>query len=212
MKLYTYYRSSSSFRVRIALNWKGIAYQPAFVHLAKGEQNEAGHLARNPQGLVPVLDDGGTVVAQSVAIIEYLEEKFPAKPLLPKDPAGRAQVRSLVNLIACDIQPLNNLKVLKYLAGPLKQPKAAVDDWYRHWIALNFAALEEKVARLGQGYCFGGGVTMADCFFIPQIWNARRFDTDLSPFPLLLKVEEALYQLPAFEKAKPENQPDFEKP
>ncbi|HXV73313.1 MAG TPA: maleylacetoacetate isomerase [Sphingomonadales bacterium] len=211
MKLYTYYRSSSSFRVRIALNWKGIPYEPVFVHLAKGEQQAPGHLRRNPQGLVPVLEDGDTMITQSVAILEYLEEKYPQRPLLPKGTADRAHVRSLVQLIACDIQPLNNLKVLKYLKDPLGQSQAAIDAWYRHWITQNFNALEARVNEWGKDYCFGAAVTMADCLFIPQIWNARRFAADLSAFPALLKVEEALYKLPAFDKARPENQPDFEK-
>lgn len=208
MKLYTYWRSSSSFRVRIALNWKGIAYQPVFVHLAKGEQLKDEHLSVNPQGLVPVLEHDGAVITQSTAIIEYLEEKFPGKPLLPKDAATRAEVRSLVNLIACDIQPLNNLKVLKYLKKPLGHGDAEVKAWYNHWISLNFAALEQRIAKVGGGYSFGGEVTMADAYLIPQMWNARRFDCDLKPFPNLGRVEDALYKLAAFDKARPENQPD----
>lgn len=211
MKLYTYFRSSSSFRVRIALNYKGIRYEPVFVHLAEGQQREKAHLGRNPQGLVPVLDDDGVIITQSVAIIEYLEETQALPALLPKDPVARARVRTMVNLIACDIQPLNNLKVLKYLNDPLGHSKEEIDDWYRHWIGLNFIALEALVAEHGKGYCFGGTVTMADCFFIPQIWNAWRFDADLSAFPNLLKIEEALYKLDAFEAAKPENQPDAPK-
>jgi len=211
MKLYTYYRSSSSFRVRIALNWKGIAYQPVFVHLARGEQGRAEHLKRNPQGLVPVLEDGEALLTQSTAIIEYLEEKFPQKPLLPKGPAERAKVRSLVNLIACDIQPLNNLKVLKYLKDPLGHTEEEVAGWYRHWIEVNFKALEARVREWGEGYCFGEAVTMADAYLVPQMWNAHRFKCDLAPFPNLVRVEEALYRLPAFDQARPENQPDFEK-
>lgn len=208
MKLYTYYRSSSSFRVRIALNFKGLPYQAVFVHLAKGEQTGEAHLKRNPQGLVPVLEDGDFTISQSVAIIEYLEETRPEPPLLPKGALARAQVRAMVNLIACDIQPLNNLKVLKYLNDSMGHTKAEIDDWYRHWIALNFTALEALVADQGKGYCFGDTVTMADVYFIPQIWNARRFDADLSAFPNLLKIEAALYKLDAFDAAMPENQPD----
>lgn len=211
MKLYTYYRSSSSFRVRIGLNLKGIPYQPVFVHLAEGKQREADHLSRNPQGLVPVLEDGDVTIGQSVAIFEYLEETHPKPPLLPADPVERAVVRQMVNLVACDIQPLNNLKVLKYLNYPMGHPKEEIDNWYRHWIGLNFTALEALVAGHGKGYCFGDTVTMADCFFIPQIWNARRFGTDLSGFPNLLKIEAALYKLEAFDKALPENQPDAPK-
>jgi len=211
MKLYGYFRSSSSFRVRIALNVKGIEHEHVFVHLAEGQQREKDHLERNPQGLVPVLDDNGTIIIQSVAIIEYLEETRPEPALLPKDPVDRARVRAMVNLIACDVQPLNNLKVLKYLSNELGHSKDEVSDWYRHWISLNFTALEALVAEYGQSYCFGGTVTMADCFFIPQIWNARRFDTDLSAFPGLLEIEQALYKLDAFDKALPENQPDAPK-
>lgn len=208
MKLYTYYRSSSSFRVRIALNFKGLSYQPVFVHLAKGEQTGEAHLKRNPQGLIPVLEDGDFTISQSVAIIEYLEETRPEPPLLPKGALARAQVRAMVNLIACDIQPLNNLKVLKYLKDPMGHSKAEIDDWYRHWIALNFTALEALVADQGKGFCFGDTVTMADVYFIPQIWNARRFDADVSAYPNLLEIEAALYKLDAFDAAKPENQPD----
>lgn len=208
MKLYTYFRSSSSFRVRIGLNLKGIAYEPVFVHLAEGKQRAEDHLARNPQGLIPVLEDGEVTIGQSTAIFEYLEETHPKPALLPTDPVERAVVRQMVNLVACDIQPLNNLKVLKYLNNELGHSKEEIDTWYRHWITLNFAALEALVMEHGKGYCFGSTVTMADCFFIPQIWNARRFDTDLSGFPNLLKIETALYKLEAFDKALPENQPD----
>lgn len=210
MKLYTYWRSSSSFRVRIALNWKGIAYQPVFVHLAKGEQLKGEHLKVNPQGLVPVLEDGGAVITQSTAIIEYLEEKHPGKPLLPKGTEVRAEVRSLVNLIACDIQPLNNLKVLKYLKNALGHGEDEIKAWYNHWISLNFAALEKRIAKVGRRYSFGDQVTMADAYLVPQMWNARRFDCDLKPFPGLRRIEDALYQLAPFDRARPENQPDAE--
>jgi len=208
MKLYTYFRSSSSFRVRIAMNFKGIAYEPVFVQLVEGKQRDPAHLARNPQGLVPVLEDGAKTIAQSVAIIEYLEETHPAPALLPNSPLDRARVRQMVNLIACDIQPLNNLKVLKYLKKPLDHSEDEIKTWYNHWITLNFAALERLVQKYGGTYCFGGQVTMADVFFIPQIWNARRFNANLDDFPKLRRIEEALYKLPAFDKARPENQPD----
>lgn len=211
MKLYTYFRSSSSFRVRIALNLKGLNYKPVFVHLVKGQQREPTHLARNPQGLVPVLEDGNKVISQSVAIIEYLEETYPAPHLLPNAPEDRARIRQMVNLIACDIQPLNNLKVLKYLKHPLGHSQEEITAWYNHWITLNFTALENLVQKCGGTYCFGGEVTMADVFFIPQIWNARRFQTNLDPFPKLRKIEQALYKLKAFDAARPENQPDAPK-
>jgi len=208
MKLYTYFRSSSSFRVRIALNVKDIDYEPVFVHLVKGEQAGEAHLKRNPQGLVPVLEDGDFMVSQSVAIVEYLEETHPEPPLLPPDPKARAEVRRLVDLIACDIQPLNNLKVLKYLKDPLGHTQEEISLWYNHWISHNFRALETLVGEKGGQYCFGDKVTMADVFLIPQMWNANRFNCDLTPFPTLLEIQEQLYKLEAFDSARPENQPD----
>ena len=208
MKLYTYYRSSSSFRVRIALNLKGIAYQPVFVHLVRGEQAGAEHLKRNPQGLVPVLEDGDFTISQSLAIIEYLEETHPEPALLPSRAKDRAEVRRMVSLIACDIQPLDNLKVLKYLKDPLGHSQEEIGIWYNHWISLNFKALEQLVKNKGGGHCFGECVTMADVFLIPQMWNANRFKCDLSEFPSLLAIQRRLYKLEAFDQARPENQPD----
>jgi len=210
MKLYTYYRSSSSFRVRIALNLKGIAYEPVLVNLVKAEQQGPEHLKRNPQGLVPVLEDGDFTISQSAAIIEYLEETRLEPALLPKNPKDRAEVRRMVNLIACDIQPLNNLKVLKYLKDPLGASQEEIGIWYNHWISLNFKALETLVKAKDGQYCFGDQVTMADIFLIPQMWNANRFNCDLSPFPALVAIQERLYQLEAFDQARPENQPDAE--
>lgn len=210
MKLYTYFRSSSSFRVRIALNYKGIKWTPEYVHLVKGEQRSDDHLARNPQGLVPVLEDEGELITQSHAIIEYIEDLYPEPALLPSAPLDRARVRAMVNLIASEMQPKNNLEVMKYIKDPLGHDQADVDTWYRHWVVKGFTAMEELVNRYGgeDGYCFGNTVTMADLFLVPQIWNAKRFNVDMSQFPSLSKVEAKLYKIAAFENARPENQPD----
>lgn len=211
MKLYTYFRSSAAFRVRIALGLKGLEYEPQFVHLAEGAQTSAEYLARNPQGLIPLLeaDDGG--LSQSLAIIEYIDETHPEPPLLPADPVGRARVRAMAQLIACDIHPLNNLRIMKYLGGPMGQSDEDIAVWYRHWIAEGFGALEELVEQYGAegGYCYGGGITMVDCLLVPQVWNARRFDTDMSVFPRLEDIDARLQKVEAFRAAAPENQPDF---
>lgn len=214
MKLYTYFRSSAAFRVRIALGLKGLDYDPVFIHLAEGGQRSAAYLEQNPQGLIPALETGGGIFGQSLAIIEYLEETHPQPPLLPGDPLDRARVRAMAGLIASDIHPLNNLRVMKYLGGPMGQGEEAIAVWYRHWIAEGFGALEELVARYGggspgSGYCFGGSVTMADCLLVPQMWNARRFQCDLRPFPGLVDIDARLQQIDAFRAAAPENQPDF---
>lgn len=212
MKLYTYFRSSSSFRVRIALNLKGLDYDPAFIHLVKGEQKTADYQGVNPQGLVPALEVDGDVLSQSIAIIEYLEDCYPDTPLLPMGALARARVRSMVNLVTAEIQPLNNISVLHYLKSPLGHDQAAVDKWYDHWVKRGFTALEEMTKRYGgrDGFCYGGAVSMADVFFYPQIWNARRFNCDISGFPNLLRIEEKLSKVEAFIKASPENQPDAE--
>ena len=210
MKLYTYFRSSSSFRVRIALNLKGLPYEPEFVHLVKGEQKSSDYLGLNPQGLIPALEVDGDILSQSIAIIEYLEDCYPATPLLPMGALARARVRSMVNLVTAEIQPLNNIAVLNYLKSPLGHEQAEVDKWYEHWVNRGFSALEEMVSRYGgrDGFCYGGDVTMADVFFYPQIWNARRFNCDVSKFPNLLQIEDRLAKIDAFKKASPENQPD----
>jgi maleylacetoacetate isomerase len=214
LKLYTYWRSSAAFRVRIALNLKGLAYESVPRHLVRdgGEQHAPGYLALNPQGLVPALDHDGTLVTQSLAICEYLEEIHPEPRLLPGNAAGRAQIRAMALAVACDIHPLNNLRVLMYLRGELSQPDEAVNRWARHWIAKGFAALEQWIERFsGDGrHCHGSSVTLADVFLLPQVFNARRVQLDLAPYPRLAAVAAQLEALPAFAAARPEVQPDAE--
>ena len=210
MKLYTYFRSSAAYRVRIALNLKGVSHEAVPVDLRPGAHRQADYLARNPQGLIPALEDGGTVIAQSLAIIEYLEETHPLPPLLPRAPLDRARVRSIALAVACDIHPLNNLRVLNYLRSPLGQDESAVDTWYRHWIAEGFRALEQeaKRARSDGRHMFGGEVTLADVCLVPQMFNARRFKCTLDPFPTLRAIGAHLETLPAFARAAPDAQPD----
>jgi maleylacetoacetate isomerase/maleylpyruvate isomerase len=214
MRLFTYFRSSAAYRVRIALNLKGVDYEQVPKHLLRsgGEHRMEGYLELNPQGLVPALEHGGRVFGQSLAIIEYLEEVRPEPALLPSDPADRALVRSMAFGIACDIHPLNNLRVLNYLKGPLGQDQAAVDAWYRHWIADGFRGLEELARRhSGDGrHLFGRTVTLADVLLVPQVYNARRFRCDLGPYPTLVAISAHLESLPAFAAARPEAQPDAE--
>ena len=205
MILHGYWRSSASYRVRIALNWKGLDVAHNAIDLRTGAHHNADYLAVNPQGLVPCLVDGPAALSQSLAIIEYLEETHPTPPLLPADPVGRARVRSAALAIACDIHPVNNLRILKYLRDELKQPESAVDAWIRHWLAEGMAPLE---AIAGTPYMFGEAVTMADLCLVPQLYNARRFAVDLTPYPRLTAIEARLLALPAFDKARPENQPD----
>jgi maleylacetoacetate isomerase len=210
MKLYTYFRSSAAYRVRIALNLKGVTHEAVPIDLRPGAHRQPDYLARNPQGLVPALEDGGTVIAQSLAIIEYLEEIHPRPPLLPRTPVDRARVRSLALAVACDIHPLNNLRVLNYLRAPLGLDPSAVDAWYRHWIAEGFRALEEEAKRSsGDGrHMFGGEVTLADVCLVPQMFNARRLHCDLEPFPILRAICAHLDTLPAFARAAPDAQAD----
>ncbi len=211
MRLYTYYRSSAAFRVRIALNLKGLRYDPQFVHLAKGEQRGAEYLALNPQGLVPALVDDGKLLTQSLAIIEYLEETHPSPPLLPKDSLGRARVRSLALLIACEIHPLNNQRTLNYLVKELGLSEEEKDGWYRHWIQDGMAKLEADLARGRDGkFCHGDAPGMADCCLVPQVFNAQRFNCDLSHAPRVLRIFEQCMQLEAFQRAQPSRQPDAE--
>lgn len=213
MKLYTYFRSSAAFRVRIALNLKGLACEPAFVHLAKGEHLQPAFAKVNPQGLLPALEVDGALLAQSIAIMEYLQEVHPQPPLLPQDPLARARVRSLSLIVACEIHPLNNPRVLKYVKNTLGHSQDEIDVWYRHWIADGLAKLEAELARPGTGrHCHGDAPTMADCCLVPQIFNAQRFKSDLKPYPKVMRVFEACMQLDAFERAQPSKQPDAESP
>ncbi|KAA0010235.1 maleylacetoacetate isomerase [Billgrantia pellis] len=209
--LYGYFRSSAAYRVRIALNLKGLAYEQAPVNLVKGEQRSEDNLARNPQGLVPVLvTDDSTQLTQSLAICEYLDEHHPEPPLLPADAEGRARVRSLAQLIACEIHPLNNLKVLKYLVRELKVDDDAKLAWYRHWIAEGFSALEARLANEpGTGtFCHGDTPTLADICLVPQVFNAERFECDLSAYPTLQRITKRCRELEAFARAAPGEQPD----
>lgn len=211
MKLYTYFRSSAAFRVRIALNLKGLEYEPAFVHLPRGEHRAQAYGSLNPQALLPTLEDGGRLLTQSLAILEYLEETHPAPALLPKDPFERARVRSLAMLVACEIHPLNNLRVLQHLKRVLGQNEEQVNAWYRHWIADGLARLEADLARPGTGlYCHGNLPTLADCCLVPQVFNAQRYQCDTSAYPTVMRVFAACMQLAAFDRAQPAKQPDAE--
>jgi maleylacetoacetate isomerase/maleylpyruvate isomerase len=210
VKLYTYFRSSAAFRVRIALNLKRISYEPVFVHLAKGEHRQPEYAGVNPQALLPtlVLDDG-TRLNQSLAIIEYLDEVQRTPALLPEEAKARARVRSLSHLIACEIHPLNNLRVLQHLKRALGQTQEQIDAWYRYWIADGLAKLEAELASKNR-FCHGDAPTMADCCLVPQIFNAKRYNSDLSPFPITMRVFEECMKLEAFDRAQPSKQPDAE--
>jgi len=212
MELYTFFRSSAAFRVRIALNLKGLAYTARPVHLRKGEHRDPAYLAHNPQGLLPTLVVDGHPLTQSLAILEYLEERHPEPPLLPGDALGRARVRALADLVACEIHPLNNLRTLEYLRTQLGQDEAGIATWYRHWIAEGLAKLEAALAHDGGAgaFCHGDAPTIADCCLVPQIFNARRFDSDLSPYPTTMGIFDACMKREAFQRAAPGAQPDAE--
>jgi maleylacetoacetate isomerase len=211
VQLYTYFRSSAAYRVRIALNLKGLTPEMVSIHLQKegGLNKKPEYRAVNPQMRVPALRlDSGEVLTQSLAIIEYLDEVVPEPPFLPRDPVARAKVRALAQLIACDIHPLNNTSPLRYLKYELGQDQAKIDRWYHHWILEGFEALE---AIVGPGpYTFGSIVTLADICLVPQVYNARRLKVPLDRFPKLVAIDAACAKLAAFERARPENQPDAE--
>ena len=214
IRLYNYFRSSASYRVRIALNFKGLAYDYTPVHLVKGggQQLAPSFRALNADSLVPVLDDDGEVLTQSLAIIEYLEETRPEPPLLPRDAAERAYVRSIALTIACEIHPLNNLRVLRYLVRTLSLSEEQKNAWYRHWVEQGLASLEARlVAEKRSGrYALGDSVTVADVVIVPQIFNAQRMDCRLDAVPTLMRIFDHCMQLPAFIDAQPSAQPDAE--
>lgn len=202
--LFDYFRSSAAYRVRIALNLKGIPYRSEQVSLADGKQKEAAYRDRNPQGFVPMLEIDGFRLTQSVAIIDYLDAVYPMPPLLPFEPEDRAHVHAIALVIACDIHPLNNLRVLKYLTGPLEQAEPVRDEWYRHWVAGGFAALEAMAAPRSGTFLFGDAPTMADVLLVPQMYNARRFDVALEAYPTLLRADAAACELEPFAAAHPD--------
>ncbi len=211
MKLYSYFRSSAAYRVRIALNFKELAYETVPIHLVKdgGHNRRPEFRAVNPQMRIPALvAPTGDVLIQSLAIIEYLEETRPDPPLLPKDPVARAKVRALADIIACDIHPLNNVGPLRYLKREMHQEQSAIDAWYHHWVIEGFEALETLVQP--GPYACGAQVTMADVCLVPQVNNARRLKVPLDKFPKILGIEATCLKLPAFDRARPENQPDAE--
>jgi maleylacetoacetate isomerase len=210
MQLYTYYRSSTAYRVRIALNLKSLPYEPTYISLPKMQHRDAAYLDVNPQGLVPAITIGGRTVAQSLAIIELLDELHPEPRLIPSDPWQRAYVRSLSQIIACDIHPLNNVRVLKYLEMAIGADAERRQAWYEHWIAEGLAAFEAELggSRYAGRFCCGDAPTMADVCLVPQVFNARRFRCPLDPYPRLMRIYEACAALPAVQAAHPGRQAD----
>ena len=214
MKLYNFFRSSASYRVRIALNVKGLQYEYVPIHLRRGggEQYTPAYKVLNPQGIIPTLEDDGRVLTQSLAIIEYLEERYPEPALLPRDPADRAIVRSMALAIACEIHPLQNLRVLNYVKDALHHTEEETNAWGRHWVTQGLTALEQMVRAVSNrgAFCFGNVPSLADLCLVPQLVNARRFGCDLSVCPTLVQIDATCCVLPAFANAAPENQPDAE--
>ncbi|MCE2927665.1 MAG: maleylacetoacetate isomerase [Rickettsiales bacterium] len=210
MKLYSYFRSSASYRVRIALALKGLAYETAAINLLKNEQRAQDYMKLNPQGLLPTLEDGGHLLTQSLAIMEYLDETYPNPPILPKTPAERARVRALSLAIACDIAPLNNLSSMNFLKNDLAQGEAERTRWYNHWIERGFTALEAILSNSSATgtFCHGETPGIADCCLVPQVFNARRYECDLAPYPTILRIDAACNQHQAFIAAHPSKQID----
>ena len=205
MRLYDYYRSSCSYRVRIALNWKQLLFDKVAIDLLKEEHHTADYQMLNPQNLVPALDDHGQCITQSLAILEYLEETHPTPALLPETPYERAQVRSLSLMIACDIHPLNNLRVLNTLRHEWQADSSHITQWYHHWLREGFAAIEKKLSDhpRKKPFCYGDQVTLADICLIPQVYNALRYAFSLEPYPIIGAINQHCLSLPAFAKAKP---------
>jgi maleylpyruvate isomerase len=214
MKLYTYFRSSAAYRVRIALNLKGLEYDAVPVHLLRGggEQLQANYVKMNPSGLVPTFQDDYITLTQSMAILEYLEDEYPEVPLLPKDAAGRARVRELAQIVACDIHPVNNLRVLRYLVNDLGLSEEVKTQWYRHWLLGGLDVLEKHLARDPSAgpLCHGYLPTIADCFLVPQVFNAQRQGADIAAYPNIARINATCVEIPAFVAAHPSNQPDAE--